>query len=79
MDVQAATQAAQRFEASTLGALLAPMFETVPTGPFDGGAAEQTWRPMMVTEMAKQVAAHGGIGLAAPVLRQMLQLQEQTP
>ena len=68
--------AAQQFEANAITALLQPMFDTVASGPFDGGAAEQTWKPTMVAEMAKHIAAGGGLGLAAPVMRQMLQLQE---
>jgi flagellar protein FlgJ len=71
-------KAAQAFEAMALGQLLAPMFATVDHGKsvFGGGAAESTWRPMMTQEMAKQVASHGGLGIAAPVFRQMLQMQE---
>ena len=49
--------------------LLTPMFDTVDTahGPFGGGDGEAAWKPMMVTELAKQMAAHGGLGLAQPV------------
>jgi Rod binding domain-containing protein len=71
-------RAAQSFEATTLGQLLAPMFETVDTagGAFGGGEGERAWRPMLIDAVAKQIAAHGGLGLAAPVLRQMIQMQE---
>jgi Rod binding domain-containing protein len=71
-------QAAQAFEAHALSQLLAPMFDTVDTGdgPFGGGEAEKAWRPMLTDAIAKHIAAHGGIGLAAPVLAQMLQMQE---
>jgi Rod binding domain-containing protein len=74
----AMAKAAQAFEASTLAALLKPMFDTVDTahGAFGGGDGEAAWRPMLVDAMAKSIAAHGGIGLAAPVLRQMMQMQE---
>ena len=50
---------AKQFEAMALGPLLEPMFATVDSskGPFGGGEAEQTWRPMMVTELAKGIAA----------------------
>lgn len=69
---------AKQFEAMALGQLLEPMFATVDSskGPFGGGEAEQTWRPMMVTELAKGIAAHGGLGLAKPVMEQMMRLQE---
>lgn len=74
-----AWKTATDFEAMALGQLLAPMFDTVDSarGPFGGGDGEASWRPMLTQELAKQVAGHGGLGIAAPVYRQMLQLQEQ--
>ena len=76
--VQKIAKAAQEFEAMALGQFLAPMFETVDTSksPFGGGAGEAPWRSMMVTEMAKGVAQHGGLGLARPIMQQMLRMQE---
>ena len=72
-------KAAQDFEAMAIGQLLEPMFSTVDTsqGLFGGGAGEQNFRPMLVTEMAKSVEQHGGLGLAAPVYAQMLKMQEK--
>lgn len=69
---------AKQFEAMALGQLLEPMFATVDSskGPFGGGSGEETWRPMMVTELAKGIAAHGGLGLAQPVMEQMMRMQE---
>jgi flagellar protein FlgJ len=74
-------QAAKDFEAMALGQLLAPMFATVDTAhsAFGGGEAEATWRPMLIDAIGKQMAAHGGLGLAAPVFAAMLHAQEQTP
>jgi peptidoglycan hydrolase FlgJ len=71
-------RAARDFEGMTLGALLAPMFDTVDTadGAFGGGSAEAAWRPMLVAEIGKEIAAAGGLGLAAPVFRAMLAAQE---
>lgn len=73
-----AWQAAQRFEAMALGALLAPMFDTVDAahGLMGGGEGEATWRPMLTQELANSVARAGGLGLAVPVYRQMLRSQE---
>ncbi len=70
-------QAAQAFEAQALGQLLAPIFASVDTsrGPFGGGAGESQWQPMLVDAMAKGIAASGGLGLAQPVLREMLRMQ----
>lgn len=70
--------AAQQFEAMAIGQLLQPMFETVSTskGLFGGGEGEDAWKPMLVDALAKQIAAAGGLGLAQPVMQQMLRLQE---
>ena len=77
-DGQKAWKAAKEFEAMALGALLEPMFATMDTskGLFGGGSAEETWRPMLTQAIAKQMAGHGGIGLAVPVFNQMLRMQE---
>ena len=71
-------QAARDFEAMAIGQLLQPMFETVDVthSAFTGGQAEATWRPMLIDAIGKQMAAHGGIGLAAPVFNTMLRAQE---
>jgi len=71
-------QAAQDFEAMALGQLLAPMFNTVDTAhsAFGGGEAEATVKPLLVDAIAKHIAAHGGLGLAAPVFASMLRTQE---
>lgn len=71
-------KAAQDFEAMALNQLLAPMFATVDSahGAFGGGDGEETWKPMMVQELAKSMSHHGGLGLAVPVYNQMLRMQE---
>ena len=71
-------QAAQDFEAMALGALLRPMFDTVDLAHsmFGGGSAEATIQPMLVDALAKNIASHGGLGLAAPVFASMLRSQE---
>jgi Rod binding domain-containing protein len=76
--LQTISASAQQFESMALGALLAPMFETVDSakGLFGGGDGEAAWKPMMITELAKAVSAHGGLGLARPVMDQMIRLQE---
>lgn len=71
-------KAAQEFEGMALTQLLQPMFESVDSskGPFGGGQGEATWKPMMTAELAKHMAAHGGLGLARPVMQAMLRMQE---
>lgn len=71
-------QIARDFEAMAIGELLKPMFDTVDTsqGMFGGGAGEAAWKPMLVQEMARRMAAHGGLGLARSVHDALLRLQE---
>jgi Rod binding domain-containing protein len=71
-------QAARDFEAMAIGQLLQPLFDTVDSahGLFGGGAGEESWKPLLVQEYAKQITAHGGLGLAKPVYEQMLHMQE---
>ncbi len=61
-----------------IGQLLKPMFDTVKPqrGGFSGGAGEEAWRPMMVQEIAKQIAKGGGLGLSKPVYDALVRLQE---
>jgi hypothetical protein len=61
-----------------LGEMLKRMFSTVDIarGAFGGGEAEETWKPLLVDAIAKQIAAHAGLGLAAPVFAEMLRRQE---
>lgn len=69
-------EVAQRFEASMLAQMLAPMFDTISTrGGFSGGAAEEQWRPMLTEAYAARMAAAGGIGVAPAILAQMLRTQ----
>jgi flagellar protein FlgJ len=70
-------KSAHDFEAMAIGQLLQPMFDTVDTskGTFGGGPGEEAWKPLMVQEFAKQIEAHGGLGLAKPVYDAMLRMQ----
>ena len=71
-------KAAEDFEAMAIGQLLKPMFDTVDNsrGPMGGGAGEAAWTPMLVDQIAKHMAARGGLGLAGPILQQMILMQE---
>ena len=73
-------KAATEFEAVAIGEMLAPMFETVDTahGPFGGGEGEAAWRPMMIQAIGKQMAQHGGLGLADSIYRTLMRVQETT-
>ena len=71
-------KSAHDFEAMAIGQLLQPMFDTVDNahGLFGGGPGEEAWKPMLVQEFAKQIEAHGGLGLAKPIYDAMLRIQE---
>ena len=73
-------KAAEDFTAVALNEMLKPMFDDTTdssSGPFGGGEAERTFKPMLLTEIAKHIAHTGGLGLAEPVYQQMLRLQEK--
>ena len=78
--LQKIQKAAQDFEAMAINQLLAPMFNTIDHSKtiFGGGDGEAAWRPMLVNSLAKQMAAHGGLGLAQPIMQQMLRMQESS-
>ncbi|HBB55193.1 MAG TPA: hypothetical protein DCZ49_03290 [Hyphomonadaceae bacterium] len=76
LTAETAQAVAQDFEALTLGFLLNTVFEQLPTdGPFGGGAGERAFRPLLVEEYAKQIAASGGIGLADTIAAELLRVQ----
>ncbi|AQS84731.1 MAG: rod-binding protein [Acetobacter aceti] len=70
---------ASDFEAMTIGEMLQPMFDTIDTssGFFGGGVGESSFRPMLTTEMSKQIEKSGGFGLAPAIYHQMLEMQEK--
>ena len=80
-DPAAIAKAASDFEAMAIGQLLQPMFDTVDTAhdAFGGGPGEEAWKPMLVQEFAKQIEAHGGLGLAKPIYDAMLRMQGTKP
>ncbi|HVY17290.1 MAG TPA: rod-binding protein [Rhodopila sp.] len=75
------TKAAHDFEAMAIAQFLQPMFNTVDTakGPFGGGAGEEAWRPMLVEQLAKKLADHGGLGLAKQIQAAMERAQGGVP
>ncbi|MFO1185566.1 MAG: rod-binding protein [Bauldia sp.] len=70
-------QQAISFESVFVNAMLAPVFQSIPTdGPTGGGSAEETWRGLLVERYSESIARHGGLGLADAVYRQLLAAQE---
>ncbi len=78
MDSAKLWKTSRDFEAMALGEFLKPMFDTVDSKKnlFSGGDAEKTWKPMLVDEIGKLIAASGGLGLAGPIHDAMLRMQE---
>lgn len=67
---------AVEFETMFVNAMLAPMFETLPTdGPFGGGSAEDSMRSFHTDAMAREIARKGGLGIADAVQRQLIAMQ----
>lgn len=48
-------------------------------GSFFGGNGEAQFRSMLNEQYGKEVARHGGIGIADAVLREMVRMQEANP
>jgi Rod binding domain-containing protein len=77
--VATAREAAESFEAMVVATLLQPLFSALETdGLGGGGAGEAAFRPMLVDEYAKGIAAAGGIGIADQVLAELLRAQGLT-
>jgi flagellar protein FlgJ len=68
---------AEDYEAVYLNTMLSQMFTGLPTdGMFHGGAAEETWRGMLVEEYSKSIAKSGALGVADAIYSDMLRIQE---
>ena len=77
---QKIAQTAKTFEQTFLAQMLGSMFEGVnDNSAFNGGSGEKAFRSFLNDAMAKQMVAHGGIGLARPVEQEMLRLQGLSP
>ena len=68
-------KASKDFEASYLAIMLGQMFQGVGEGEFSGGSGEAMFKSFMMDAISKEITGSGGVGLAAPVQREMLKLQ----
>ena len=67
---------AQAFEGQLMSLMMQPMFQGLSSdGIGGGGMGEDTYRSFLIDAIGKQVAKAGGVGIAAPVAREMLKLQ----
>ncbi|HZT50565.1 MAG TPA: rod-binding protein [Stellaceae bacterium] len=79
-DATAARKAAQDFEAYFLQQTFESMFQGVDTDSlFGGGPGEAVYRSLLLQEYSKVAAAHGGVGIADAVQREIMRHQEMTP
>lgn len=71
-----AEEVARQFERMFISEMLAPMFQGLETdGPFGGGNAEATFRPMLIDQYADAISKGGGVGIKDAVLKEILKLQ----
>jgi Rod binding domain-containing protein len=71
-----ARHVAQQFERMFISEMLGPMFAGIETdGPFGGGSAESTFRPMLIDQYADAIAKQGGVGIADKVMKEILKMQ----
>ncbi len=76
-DPAKAREAAEEFEAFFLSQVFDSMFKGIKSdGIFGGGHGEDIFRPMLMQEYGKLLAARGGIGLADAITRELLITQE---
>jgi Rod binding domain-containing protein len=68
-------KASKDFEASYLSIMLGQMFQGVGEGEFSGGQGEAMFKSFLTDAISKEITRTGGVGLAAPVQREMLKLQ----
>lgn len=72
-------EAARSYEAVFLNTMLQSMFTGIEEGgAWGGGQGSETWQGLLIDEFAKNIAARGGIGIAASVERELLALQENS-
>jgi Rod binding protein len=70
-------QKAVEFEGMYITQMMKPMFEgTQAEAPFGAGNAEDVWRSFELEAYGKAISRAGGIGLAGPVYRELLAIQE---
>ncbi len=75
-DRERALEVAREFEAVFVSDAVKTMFQGVPTDPLSGDTSADSWRELLVDEYAKDLVRRGGFGLAEPIARELLKIQE---
>jgi flagellar protein FlgJ len=74
-----AKDACKEFEALFINMMLKELRATInKSGLMDGGKAEELYTSLMDTQMSREMAAQGGIGLAEMLYRQMMEASGST-
>lgn len=75
--IAAAKDTAEKFEAVFLGQMTQLMMESVEVGDqFSGGHGEEIFRGVLAEKLGTAMSQRGGIGLASPVMAQIIKMQE---
>lgn len=78
LDMKRIDDTAQDFEAMFLSEMLKPMFESVKVNEmFGGGKTEEIFSGFLRDEYSKMFSAQGGIGIAALVKEQLIEMQSK--
>ncbi len=78
LDMKRIDETAQDFEAMFLSEMLKPMFETVKVNKtFGGGKGEEIFSGFLRDEYSKMLSAQGGVGIAALVKDQLIEMQSK--
>lgn len=76
-DPEEAMRFAQDFEAVFIADALKHMVADIGNDPIaGGGTGSQNWRELLMDEYAHALVRKGGIGLAEPMARDLLKVQE---
>lgn len=67
-------EACQQFESLFLTQMLKEMKKSIPKSEGEGGKEKDTYEDMMYDEVAKSMAASGGVGMANILYQQMQEL-----
>ena len=74
-----AEKTAHEFEAVFLGQMARMMLESVQVGDqFSGGHGEEMFRGVLAEQLGTAMGQHGGLGIAASVMDQIIRLQGNT-
>jgi flagellar protein FlgJ len=78
IDMSRIDETAKDFEAMFLSEMLKPMFETVKVNEtFGGGKGEEIFSGFLRDEYSKMLSIQGGIGIAALVKEQLIEMQSK--